>query len=210
MITIEKVQTYGWEAALRGMRNPKNSWEKADSAFNGDGTIREMGPNDLKLATALADAGQVHGKFLRMIIVTLDVTAPLYWWKEADTYKVATVADSCSTMHKIHAKPFERSDFSRDGLKPYNYDWLDMTIASLNYERDKFNVSEGKDKEAWRQMILMLPTSYNQRRTWLLNYAVLKNIYESRRNHKLTEWHEFCEMIEILPYARELITGGIK
>lgn len=209
MIKIEHLETYGWEAAIRGMRNPKNSWERSDSFYLKDEKVRGciLGENDLKLATALVDGGQVHGKFLRMIVVTMDVTAPLYWWKEADTYKVGTVANSCSTMHKIHAKPFERSDFSHDHLTQYNYDWLDQTIERLNYERDKFNTSGGKDKEAWWQMIQMLPSSYNQRRTLMLNYAVLKNIYESRKDHKLSEWHDFCDMIRSLPYAQELIIG---
>ena len=213
MLKVERVETLGWEAAIRGMRNPKNSWDKTDSTFGcGEDSCPlegvELGANDLKLATTLADAGQVHGKFLRMIVVTMDITAPLYWWKEYDTYKVGTVANSCSTMHKIHAKPFDRSDFSHDHLTPYNFDWLDSTIERLNYERDKFNVSEGKDKEAWWQMIQMLPSSYNQKRTVMLNYAVCKNIYEYRHNHKLDEWHVLCDAIAKLPYAKELIIGG--
>lgn len=213
MLKVERVETLGWEAAIRGMRNPKNSWDKTDSTFGcGEDSCPlegvELGANDLKLATTLADAGQVHGKFLRMIVVTMDITAPLYWWKEYDTYKVGTVANSCSTMHKIHAKPFDRSDFSHDHLTPYNFDWLDSTIEWLNHERDKFNVSEGKDKEAWWQMIQMLPSSYNQKRTVMLNYAVCKNIYEYRHNHKLDEWHVLCDAIAKLPYAKELIIGG--
>lgn len=212
MLKVERVETLGWEAAIRGMRNPKNSWDKTDSTFGcGEDSCPlegvELGANDLKLATTLADAGQVHGKFLRMIVVTMDITAPLYWWKEYDTYKVGTVANSCSTMHKIHAKPFDRSDFSHDHLTPYNFDWLDSTIERLNHERDKFNVSEGKDKEAWWQMIQMLPSSYNQKRTVMLNYAVCKNIYEYRHNHKLDEWHVLCDAIAKLPYAKELIIG---
>ena len=212
MLKVERVETLGWEAAIRGMRNPKNSWDKTDSTFGcGEDSCPlegvELGANDLKLATTLADAGQVHGKFLRMIVVTMDITAPLYWWKEYDTYKVGTVANSCSTMHKIHAKPFDRSDFSHDHLTPYNFDWLDSTIERLNHERDKFNVSEGKDKEAWWQMIQMLPSSYNQKRTVMLNYAVCKNIYEYRHNHKLDEWKTLCGVIEKLPYAKELIIG---
>lgn len=213
MLKVERVETLGWEAAIRGMRNPKNSWDKTDSTFGcGEDSCPlegvELGANDLKLATALADAGQVHGKFLRMIVVTMDITAPLYWWKEYDTYKVGTIANSCSTMHKIHAKPFDRSDFSHDHLTQYNFDWLDSTIERLNHERDKFNVSEGKDKEAWWQMIQMLPSSYNQKRTVMLNYAVCKNIYEYRHNHKLDEWHVLCDAIAKLPYAKELIIGG--
>lgn len=213
MLKVERVETLGWEAAIRGMRNPKNSWDKTDSTFGcGEDSCPlegvELGANDLKLATTLADAGQVHGKFLRMIVVTMDITAPLYWWKEYDTYKVGTVANSCSTMHKIHAKPFDRSDFSHDHLTQYNFDWLDSTIERLNHERDKFNVSEGKDKETWWQMIQMLPSSYNQKRTVMLNYAVCKNIYEYRHNHKLDEWHVLCDAIAKLPYAKELIIGG--
>lgn len=203
MLKAEHAETYGWEAAIRGMRNPKNSWERSDSDFK-TGII---GQNDMKLMRALADAGPVHGKFLRMITVTVDITAPLYWWKEFDTYKVGTVANSCSTMHKIHAKPFERADFSHEHMEPYNFDWLDSTIERLNHERDKFNVSEGKDKEAWWQMIQMLPSSYNQKRTVMLNYAVCKNIYEYRHNHKLDEWKTLCCVIEKLPYAKELIIG---
>lgn len=206
MIKIEHVETYGWEAALRGMRNPLNSWAKADTTYPHDGDFELIiGPRDMKLARSLANAGTDHGKFLRMIGVAMDITAPLYWWKEADTYKVGTVANSCSTMHKIAAKPFTRDDFSHDGLKQYNFGWLDQTIERLNHERDKFNANA--DKEAWRQMILMLPSSYNQRRTVTMNYAVLRNIYPARKNHKLTEWHEFCRMIEGLPYASELIIG---
>ena len=211
MIRIEQIEAGGWEAALRGMRNPMNSWDKSDSAWEpaGDREIFRIGKNDMKLAAKLAAAGPVHGKFLRMITVMMDVTAPLYWWKEFDTYKVGTVASSCSTMHRIHSKPFERRDFSHDHLTQYNFDWLDQVIERLNYERDKFNASEGRDKSAWWQMIQMLPSSYNQKRTLMLNYAVLTNIYESRRNHKLDEWHVFCNMIEKLPYANELIIGGI-
>ena len=220
MLKIDELRVTGWDAALRGMRNPKNSWDRSDTVWgefsgseeDGDAcvTLYEtpvIGENDLKLASTLADAGQVHGKFLRMIVVTMDITAPLYWWKEFDTYKVGTVANSCSTMHKIHAKPFERADFSHDHLTQYNWGWLDQTIDRLNHERDKFNLSEGKDKEAWWQMIQMLPSSYNQKRTVMLNYAVLKYIYEYRRAHKVSEWHDFCDMIEFLPYAKELIIG---
>lgn len=210
MLKVDHVQTLGWEAAIRGMRNPKNSWDKSDTAFFSypeNGVEHEIGPNDMKLMTTLANAGQVHGKFLRMIVVTMDITAPLYWWKEYDTYKVGTVANSCSTMHKIASKPFERADFSHDHLKPCHYDWLDSTIERLNHERDIFNLSGGRDKEAWWQMIQMLPSSYNQRRTVMLNYAVLKNMYEYRHDHKLDEWHVLCDAIEKLPYAKKLIIG---
>lgn len=206
MIKIDHVETYGWRPALRGMRNPMNSWNKADTVFDEYG-IPTMGENDLRLATSLASAGTDHAKYLRMIVVYADVAAPLYWWKEFDTYKIGTVANSCSIMHKIHAKPFERSDFSHDHLTHYNFDWLDTTIEWLNRERNKFNVSKGKDKEAWWQMIQMLPSSYIQKRTLMLNYQVLKNIYHARCNHKLQEWHDFCDMIRKLPYAQELIIG---
>ena len=142
MIKIDHIETYGWEAAIRGMRNPMNSWSKSDTTYN---PLR-IGEQDLALMRHLANTGNDHGKFLRMITVTMDIVAPLYWWTEMDTYKVGTVTNSCSTMHKIHSKPFERSDFSHDHLNPYNYDWLDMTIERLNHERDKYNASNGQDK----------------------------------------------------------------
>lgn len=209
MIKLENTYTSGWQAALRGMRNAKNSWDKADSSFfeTDCGTSPYIGPNDLKLATTLANAGTDHGKFLRFIVVDVDVTMPLYFAKQLDQYKVGTVSNSCSTMHKIAAKPFERADFSHDHLNPCHYNWLDGTIERLNHERDIFNLSGGKDKEAWWQMIQMLPSSYNQRRTYQFNYAVLRNIYHARKNHKLSEWHDFCDWIETLPYAKELICG---
>ncbi len=225
MLKIEHVETFGWETALRGMRNPKNSWERSDSIYLNDGdSVFQIGSNDMKLATTLAGAGQVHGKYLRMIVVSLDVTAPLYWWKEFDTYKVGTVSNSCSTMHKIHAKEFERTDFSEEHLivndaktellsfgqetnimvSPDNL--LNIIIGCLNNYRKMY--LETKDKKWWWQMIQLLPSSYNQRRTLMLNYAVLKNIYEYRKDHKLDEWHVFCGMIRDLPYARELIIGA--
>lgn len=238
MILIEKVKTCGWDAALRGMRNPKDSWEKADSIYgefygleNGHEIIvpfesPEMGENDLKLALTLADAGQVHGKFLRMIHVSMDITAPLYWWKEVDTYKVGTVANSCSTMHRIHAKPFTLDQFSTEHLIAHTWSEADnfngitpsdimiSTIAMLNECREKYlycvkNNDPARAKMFWWQLIQLLPSSYNQKRTWDADYAVLKNIYEYRRDHKLDEWHTFCNMIEQLPYPR-LITGGNK
>ena len=224
VIKIERTETYGWEAAVRGMRNPKNSWDKSDSHYcwepqypgsgcfgcelNSDHNCRVdkyiIGKNDFDLMKTLAAAGNDHGKFLRMITVTVDLTAPLYWWKEFDTYKVGTVADSCSTMHKIHAKKFDRSDFSTEHLIPRMKEVLDVTIANLNACRGNF--LETKDKTWWWQMIQLLPSSYNQKRTVQVNYAVLKNMYHARKNHKLDEWHEFCRWIEALPYS-ELITG---
>ena len=210
MLTIENAETFGWEAAIRGMRSPKNSWDKSDSCWsspNENGTDKPtyiIGENDLKLMHTLAAAGQDHGKFLRMIHVQLDVTAPLYWHKEADQYKVGTVTDSCSTMHKIHAKEFTLDDFSHEHLYSPLHD-LKPTVDLLNMYRERF--LETKDKEDWWQLIQLLPSSYNQRRTWDLNYAVLRNIYHARRNHKIDEWHTLCDWIETLPYAKELICG---
>lgn len=223
MIKIDRMNTYGWEAAVRGMRNPMNSWDKSDSHYcwepqypgggcfgcelNSDHNCRVdkyiVGAADLDLMKRLIKSGTDHSKFLRMIGVTCDLTAPLYWWKEYDTYKVGTVANSCSTMHKIHAKKFEREDFSTDHLIPRMKEVLDVTIANLNACRGNF--LETQDKKWWWQMIQLLPTSYNQKRTVQLNYAVLRNIYHSRKNHKLDEWHTFCRWIEGLPYS-ELIT----
>lgn len=216
MLKIENAETFGWEAAIRGLRNPFNSWSKSDSWWsspNENGTDAPMfivGENDLKLASALANSGPDDGKFLRMIHVQLDVTAPLYWHKEADQYKVGTVTDSCSTMHKIHAKEFDVNDFSHEHVEEltgddYNmsYDFLLRTVDILNYYRKKF--LETGDKVYWWQLIQLLPSSYNQRRTWDLNYAVLRNIYHARRNHKLDCWVQFCQFIETLPYAKELI-----
>ena len=216
MLKIENAETFGWEAAIRGMRSPKNSWDKSDSCWSSPNENRTdkpmyiIGENDLKLMHTLAAAGQDHGKFLRMIHVQLDVTAPLYWWKEADQYKVGTVTDSCSTMHKIHAKEFDVNDFSHEHVEEltgddYNmsYDFLLRTVDILNYHRKKF--LDTKDKRYWWQLIQLLPSSYNQRRTWDMNYAVLRNIYHARRNHKLDEWHTLCDWIETLPYAKELI-----
>lgn len=223
MIKIDGTNTYGWEAAVRGMRNPMNSWAKSDSHYcwepqypgggcfgcelNSDHNCRVdkyvVGAADLDLMKRLIKSGTDHSKFLRMIGVTCDLTAPLYWWKEYDTYKVGTVANSCSTMHKIHAKKFEREDFSTDHLIPRMKEVLDVTIANLNACRGNF--LETQDKKWWWQMIQLLPTSYNQKRTVQLNYAVLRNIYHSRKNHKLDEWHTFCHWVEGLPYS-ELIT----
>lgn len=243
MIRIEKTDIFGWESAIRGMRNPMNSWDKSDSNFecrdcdgcyyiNDCNTVRtkyivdtwcnhqalRIGENDLSLMKKLVNAGSDHSKFMRMINVTADITAPLYWWKEYDTYKVGTVANSCSTMHKIHDKEFTLDDFSREHL----FDGIDRVegesdteyyenptrclhyvVGVLNHYRNKY--LETKDKRYWWQLIQLLPTSYNQKRTVQLNYAVLRNMYFSRRNHKLDEWHTFCEWVEQLPYAKELI-----
>ena len=215
MIRIENVETYGWEAAIRGMRNPKNSWSKSDSRLWESTNRFEIGESDLALMQTLANAGADHGKFLRMITVTADITAPLYWWKEFDTYKVGTVANSCSTMHKIAAKEFTLDDFSHEHLgyscctenesdNPMNT--LEQVIIVLNGCRDKYIATN--NKFWWWQMIQLLPSSYNQRRTVQFNYAVLRNMYHARKAHKLDEWRNFCEWVETLPYAKELIVGG--
>ena len=205
MIRIENVEIFGWEASIRGMRSPLNSWDKSDSRINKqyEGQF-EIGENDLKLMKNLVKAGNDHSKFMRMINVTMDITAPLYWWKEFDTYKVGTVANSCSTMHKIHAKEFTLDDFSHDKLSSGGLDVLNGIIVELNFARKWF--VETKNKQFWWNMIQLLPSSYNQKRTVQLNYAVLRNMYHSRRNHKLDEWVEFCKWIETLPYS-ELITN---
>ena len=202
MITIEKTQVMNFEAAVRGMRNPMNSWANSDSYYDEDGKYI-MGEADLKRAHALSASGTDHRKYLRMIFVSVDITAPLYWWKEYDTYKVGTVANSCSTMHKIHSKPFERGDFSCDRMSDAALACLDTVIGCLEDRRQKF--IETKERAYWDDMIQLLPTSYNQKRTCTLNYENLVNIYYARRNHKLPEWHEVCRWIESLPYARELI-----
>lgn len=205
MIVIEKTKCFGWEEAIRGMRNPMNSWDKSDSFFGRYTTeLDEIGKNDFSLMKKLSAAGADHGKFLRMITVYTDITAPLYWWKEFDTYKVGTVANSCSTMHKIHDKEFTLDDFSHDKLDGFNVEHLEKTIAVLNTMRDLFLISN--KKHYWWQMIQLLPSSYNQKRTVMLNYQVLKNMYHARKNHKLDEWHVFCDWIKKLPYS-ELITG---
>ena len=227
MIKIENTEVVGWEAAIRGMRNPLNSWEKSDSKWYSIGiptsnpaAINDkylsqkycIGDNDLDLMKRLRNAGTDHRKFMRMITVYVDITAPLYWWKEFDTYKVGTVANSCSTMHKIHAKEFTLEDFSCEHLfdtpeSEFNdsMDVLKEVIDILNLYRDHF-VKNPHRKDYWWQLIQLLPSSYNQRRTVMLNYEVLANIYKSRRNHKLDEWHVFCEWIENLPYS-ELVIG---
>ena len=206
MIKIENTEVYGFEAAIRGMRNPMNSWEKSDSYHEDDAFV--LGENDLALMKSLVKAGSDHSKFMRMINVTMDITAPLYWWKEFDTYKVGTVRNSCSTMHKIHAKEFTLDDFSHEQLTDTAIeDCLKVVIRFLNIARDIFIDLDGKAKPVWWQMIQLLPSSYNQRATVQLNYAVLRNMYKSRKNHKLDEWHTFCEWVESLPYS-EIITGG--
>lgn len=232
MIKIENVEIMGWEAAIRGMRNPMNSWEKSDSkTINmtlkkhelapGVETLdyepcvpyTSIGPNDFDLMKRLRNSGTDHRKFMRMITVYLDITAPLYWWKEFDTYKVGTVANSCSTMHKIGEKEFEMSDFSCEHMKPTSIKMMLDIIDILNKYRADYNNPEseklGVKKDYWWQMIQLLPSSYNQKRTVMLNYEVLANIYKSRKNHKLDEWREFCKWIESLPYS-ELITGGVE
>ena len=214
MLLIENTETYGWEAAIRGMRNPMNSWDKSDSEWliplnplSTEGAFYNIGDKDYTLMFSLSKGGPDHGKFLRMLTVTMDVVAPLYWWKEFDTYKVGTVANSCSTMHKIHDKEFTLDDFSYDHLsndKNAGIGVLLTVIEALNLNREIYLSS--KDKSFWWNMIQLLPSSYNQRRTVQLNYQVLKNIYHARKNHKLDEWHVFCEWIESLPYS-ELITA---
>lgn len=233
MIKIENIEVVGWESAIRGMRNPMNSWEKSDSGWRGESyyysgmPIIEIGPNDLDLMMRLAKGGSTHAKYRRMIVCYLDVTAPLYWWKEADTYTVGKTQNSCSTMHKIHAKEFELDDFSHEHLigdfepikriKPADPDYLKClfsteklalrsdtllmcTIEVLNFYREKY--LETKDKKYWWQMIQLLPSSYNQRRTLMLNYEVLSHMYHDRKEHKLDEWREFCEMIRTLPCSQ--------
>lgn len=208
MILLENTVTASpeqWRAAIMGARNPMNSWDKSDSAF-WPGHMN-IGENDLGLMKRLVAAGTDHSKFMRFLPVTVDVTAPLYWWKEFDTYKVGTVANSCSTMHKIHAKRFEREDFSVEHiLNCDEHHWMvcmDDIISAMNVAREKY--LETKDKKYWWQMIQLLPSSYNQKRTMMLNYAVLRNIYFARRDHKLDEWHDFCKWIEKLLFS-ELIT----
>lgn len=251
MIKLENTEVLGWEHAIRGMRNPMNSWERSDSEFSVceceqwphdiKKSLVKLGLNDHDLMMQLAKGGPVHAKYRRMIAVYVDITAPLYWWKEFDTYKVGTVANSCSTMHKIAAKEFTLEDFSHEYLIDYDLyacdesecmvlqdaphircgglQQLNLTINVLNFYRQKYLETKSKPmknetarldlmKKYWWQMIQLLPSSYNQRRTVMLNYEVLANIYKSRRNHKLDEWHTFCDWIESLPYS-ELITGSV-
>ena len=235
MIKLENYEVVGWEHAIRGMRNPMNSWDKSDSCHTYENCITcpirdtvcsdsdnqhayTIGPNDKELMMKLRNAGTDHRKFMRMITVYVDITAPLYWWKEFDTYKVGTVANSCSTMHKIHAFNFDRADFSCEKLLPPSMKVLDNTITELNFWREKYingghvhlgnalcELLEPRDRRAWDQMIQLLPSSYNQKRTIMFNYEVLANIYKSRKNHKLDEWRELCKWIEELPHS-DLIT----
>lgn len=221
MIKIENSEVLGWEHAIRGMRNPMNSWGKSDSFYGRDpmkaifypfAPIKYLiGQNDLDLMLRLAKAGSVDGKFRRMIAVYVDITAPLYWWKEFDTYKVGTVANSCSTMHKIHAKEFTLEDFSCEHLDTRtasSLSVLEAVIVELNHWRNSYLLSKSKDD--WWQMIQLLPTSYNQKRTVMLNYEVLANIYQHRRNHKLDEWRELCRWIEGLPYSEIITCSAVK
>ena len=220
MIKITDPSVFGWESAIRGMRNPMNSWDKSDSHW-GCGKIKcaecdmitacdneyytrvyTIGENDLKLMKNLSKAGSDHSKYLRMINVSCDILAPRYWWTEYDTYKVGTVANSCSTMHKIHEKRFDMNDFSYDHLDDNSYVLLLAIINVLNYDRERY--LESKDKDHWWQMIQLLPQSYNQRRTVMLNYQVLKDMYHARKNHKLDEWREFCKWCETLPYFMKI------
>ena len=231
MIKIEKTDVFGWDSAIRGMRNPMNSWDKSDSNFecrdcegcyyiNDSHVERQeygcvvdvwcnhkalrVGQNDLDLMKKLVNAGSDHSKFMRMITVYCDITAPLYWWKEYDTYKVGTVANSCSTMHKIHAKEFKLDDFSIEHLLPDEaIEFMKHLVDGLNFYRIKY--LETNDKKYWWQIIQLLPSSYNQKRTVQLNYAVLRNMYHARKNHKLDEWRAFCGWVETLPYAKDLI-----
>ena len=202
MLTVDKITVLNFENAIRGARNPMNSWARMDSYYDEEGNYI-LGDNDLSLASRLAKAGSDHRKYLRQIIVSMDISAPLYWWKEFDTYKVGTVANSCSTMHKIQAKEFTRADFSCEKMSEGALTVLDSVIAFMEQERLAF--IETKDKAHWHNMIQLLPTSYNQLRTVTLNYEVLINIYRARRYHKLDEWKILCAEIEKLPYAKELI-----
>ena len=202
MLVASRITVMNFENAIRGARNPLNSWARMDSSYDEDGDY-VLGENDIALASRLAKAGSDHRKFLRQIFVSMDIVAPLYWWKEFDTYKVGTVANSTSTMHKIQAKQFVREDFSCDKMSDDALAVLDGVIDYLESERVKF--LDTKDKQHWHNMIQMLPSSYNQLRTVTMNYEVLINIYYARRHHKLAEWHTLCEEIEMLPYAKELI-----
>ena len=203
MLKTERSAVMNLEGAIRGARNPMNSWNRMDSYYDENGCF-VLGPNDLDLAKRLAHAGSDHRKFLRQIFVTVDITAPLYWWKEFDTYKVGTTANSTSTMHKIHAKEFSREDFSCDRMDEGGLAMLDAVIAYLESERQKF-LADKNDKQSWHNMIQTLPSSYNQMRTVTLNYENLIHMYYARRNHKLAEWHVLCDWILSLPYAAELI-----
>lgn len=205
MLTTQRASVMNLENAIRGARNPMNSWDRMDSAYNEAGAYI-LGPNDLGLAVRLARAGSDHRKFLRQIFVSVDITAPLYWWKEFDTYKVGTVANSTSTMHRIHTKPFSREDFSCDRMDEGGLAMLDAVIAYMESERLKF-LADKENRQPWHNIIQILPTSYNQMRTVTMNYENLTNIYYARRNHMLAEWHTLCDWILTLPYACELIAN---
>ena len=202
MLKVERISVMNLENAMRGARNPLNSWARSDSYYDENGQYI-LGENDLGLAKRLARAGSDHRKYLRQIFISVDVTAPIYWWKEYDTYKVATVANSTSTMHKIHSKEFSRDDFSLDKLDEDSMAFFDTIIAKLEELRLKY--TETKDKQYWYDIIQLLPSSYNQMRTCSLNYETLINIYYARKGHKLDEWHTFCDFIKTLPYAKDLI-----
>ncbi len=204
MILLERTSVMNLENAMRGARNPMNSWARSDSGYDADGNYI-LGPNDLDLAKRLRKAGSDHRKFIRQIFVSVDITAPLYWWKEYDTYKVATVANSTSTMHKLTSRPFKLEDFSHDHLTDDSLEILKDIIDKL--EAIRLRYVEQKNKDDWYDLIQLLPESYNQMRTCTLNYETLVNIYYARKDHKLEEWHEFCHWIETLPYAEELIIG---
>lgn len=207
MITLQKTSVMNLENAMRGARNPMNSWARSDSGYDGEGNY-VLGESDLDLARRLCVSGSDHRKFIRQIFVSVDIMAPLYWWKEYDTYKVGTVANSTSTMHKIHSKAFEREDFSCDHMTDETLDQMDRVIAYLEQLRGKY--LETKDKAYWYDMIQFLPSSYNQMRTCTFSYENLVNMYRARKNHKLDEWHVFCDWVKTLPYARELILFGEK
>lgn len=202
MLDVKNISVMNMENAIRGARNPMNSWHKSDSYYN-DAHKYVLGPNDLSLAKRLCSAGSDHRKFIRQIFVSMDIIAPLYWWKEFDTYKVATVANSTSTMHKIHSKKFELDDFSHDYLDADALHCLEQTIEFLESTREKFN--NFGEKQYWYNLIQLLPASYNQLRTCTMNYETLRNMYAARKNHKLVEWHTFCDCIRKLPYFEELI-----
>ena len=205
MIEISNTEVFGGKPAIRGARNPMNSWSRSDTTYGDDGTPN-IGPNDLSLLHRLSVSGSDHGKFLRMITVSVDLKAPLYWWKEFDTYKVGTVANSCSTMHKIHAKEFELDDFSHEHMTSKSKAVMRNMISVLNLYSEKYN--RLKNKRDFMQMIQLLPASYNQLRTVTMNYEVLKRIYFARRHHKLDEWHVLCDWIKELPYFKEIVLEG--
>ena len=205
MIKLENTSVMNFENAIRGARNPMNSWDKLDSSFDADGNF-VFGPNDLSLGKKLCKAGSDHRKFVRQIFISVDITAPIYWWKEFDTYKVGTVANSTSTMHKIHSKPFELSDFSTDKMNESALNCMQEILKVLENLRQEFISDKASNKESWYSIIQLLPESYNQKRTVTLNYENVISMYYSRRNHKLSEWHVFCDWILDLPYFKELFS----